>query len=189
MPVVIGIDPSLTGTAICYPIDDEVVTRRMSSESRGVHFYDRFSRYIDLVGDVSRKIRNAIDADEIAVFIEGYSFGSNETARWSVEYGALLRSELLNISGKITEVAPTQLKKFATGKGGGKSAGKEFVMAHVQKRWGRIFETNDECDAFVLYKIGRAFCGLEECATSEQRAVIDALKNPVKKSKKRKVTT
>src|SRR3990167_3659041 len=103
----------------------------------------------------------------VAIFIEGYSFGSNMPGKnGTVEFGGLLRWHLVDLAPRVYEVAPTTLKKFVTGKGNAK---KEQILAHVQKRWGEMFETNDAGDAFGLYKLGCVVERLTEADTDAQR--------------------
>lgn len=174
---VVGIDPSLTGTAVCIAGSEPVVC---SSVNLGEDSAKRIERYVGLVTQVVKQI-----PPESYIFIEAYSFGSNDrSASWLREYGGILRLTLLAGVAIIVEVSPAQLKKFATGKGKG---GKEIVAAHVAKRWGKIFDTTDETDAFVLAQIGLCYTGQVEPDNQAQREVIETLKTGgVKKKRKAK---
>lgn len=173
--IVVGIDPSLTGTAVCVAGQEPV--RFTSQPADGV--VARIRRYRELTG----KIRVHIPVNAL-VFIEGYSFASPGNAgRWLAEYGGVLRSELIwFITPHLIEVPPNLLKKFVTGKGNGD---KEAVRAHVAKRWGIIHETSDETDAFVLAQIGLCYAGQAEPDNQAQREVIETLKTGGVKRKKK----
>ena len=86
---------------------------------------------------------------------------------------------------RYLEVAPTQLKKFATGKA---NASKEEIAVAAYKKWGIECRTNDETDAAVLVYIGLAYMGNTDGLAVYQQEVIDALhgKSEVKKKRKKK---
>ncbi len=179
---IVGIDASLTATAICIWQETGEPDMQVESSEPANGLTARIARFIDLAERVSR----SLPAGRCDVFLEGYSFGSPNRAVPLAEYGALLRERLME-SETVIEVSPSAVKKFATGKGVGD---KGQVQAHVAKRWGVIFPTNDETDAYVLARIGLAYHGLAECENEAQREVIDKLKNPpAKKSKKRKAAS
>lgn len=166
-PVVCGIDPSIAGTAICHGTIEaggEVV--QFPSKARGDDLPDRIRRLELLMSQVKAHL------DKVApdvILIEGYSFGSNNRAEAMAEWGGLLRWHLLDYTPNVYEIAPLSLKKFITGKGAGK---KEMMIAHVTKKWDRIFETNDHVDAFALYQFGLRLAGNVPTTNGPQREVI-----------------
>lgn len=181
--MIYGLDSSLTNAALCW-IDSDVPHTECFTSPPAHGLRERFARYTELAGDIRVKIRHVsmIARDlEPVVFLEGYSVGSKHAHVAIYEFGAVLRQSLLS-NVQVIEVPPTVLKKFATGKG---NAPKEQVMAHVARRWGQIFDTNDEADAYVLCRLGRCFSGVDECETAWQREAVEVLKNP-KVKKKRK---
>lgn len=82
--------------------------------------------------------------------IEGYAFGNKFTLVPLVEAGTTIRLALNECQVPWLEVAPTSLKKFATGSGNTK---KEMILMQVFKRWGFEGHTHDQADAFVLASI------------------------------------
>jgi crossover junction endodeoxyribonuclease RuvC len=187
--IVIGIDASLTGTAVCEiregDTDNHCMDRFSSVPAPGVR--GRIDRCSSLIARVMDEFSLKNGREDVVVFIEGYSFASPNVAHYLGELGGLLRSELLFACKDLIEVPPSSLKKFISGTGNAK---KEQMIAHVAKRWGHIFATNDECDAFSLAHLGLRYLGLVECDNQTQREVIAKLKNPaVKKSRKRKAVT
>lgn len=172
---VLGIDPSLTNTGLCW------------GNGPNNHTTDRVSYKIpkgtNIKEVINRTVRACIMAEDVGSiayqnspvisFIESYSFGSRNGGEYLGEYGGLLRKELMETSEKIVEVAPTMVKKFATGKGNAK---KEVIIGHVQKRWGVLFENSDEADAYVLYRIGLCYAGICEPENQAQREVLAKLK-------------
>lgn len=182
---VVGLDPSLTGTGICI-IDNRpslefrdmkglsVITTKITNELQGPE------RLIYIRDNVLGYCRDA----EL-VCIEHYAFSRANQCHQLGELGGVLRVALTEAGIKYVDVAPGQLKKFATGKVGAK---KEEVAVGIFKRWGREFESNDEADAFVLASIGLELLGNGDGLVSFQREIVEALKNPGVKKKKSKKT-
>ena len=175
---IVGIDASLTSTGIAATIygelDNAVSTRSINSNKKGT------DRLIEIKEEVYKSV---FGAD--LVLIEGYSYASPNQAHQVGELGGVLRVMLAENNLKVLEVAPTQLKKFATGKG---NASKEEIAVAAYKKWGIECRTNDETDAAVLVYIGLAYMGYTDNLTAYQQEVIDALhgKSEVKKRRKKK---
>lgn len=164
---VMGIDPSLSGTAVCLMNGDhqQLMHRFSSKPAMGVH--ERMERFTGLVDSVLSTIEKAKPK---LVVIEGYSFASKGAMQLDrIEYGGILRYELDARGYNIVEVPPTQLKKFCCGKGNGDKTG---VIAALTKRYGAEFRTNDEYDAMGLALIGLCLTGLSDPQTSAQKDVI-----------------
>lgn len=177
--IIVGIDPSLTGTAVCVAGFDPVL---FASSPIGSDAANRILRYCGLVHAVIAKVPKLS-----TVFIEGYSFGSKGgQATDRAEYGGILRYHLCGVAMgcEVIEVPPTSLKKWATGKGNGD---KTPMIAAITKRYGVEFRTNDEYDAYALARLGEQYSGLVEPQNQAQREVIEKLKaGPVVKSKRAK---
>ena len=159
-----AIDPSLTSTGIAFGTSaDDVQVRTVGSKPMGETAADRIRRYERLmmqIQDVLQEVNPAL------ILIEGYSFGSSNKGQMNLrEFGGILRWHLVD-TGKVLEVAPAGLKKFATGKGNAK---KEVVLAHVVNRWGQLFERSDEADAYALYRMALVACGRCEAENEAQR--------------------
>lgn len=171
---ILGIDPSLTNTGLCWGNGDwhetECLKYKQRKGFKGRELYDRLDR-IDSLGDQARKIFSETKPD--LALIESYSFGSRNGGEYLGEYGGMLRWSLIRWARSVVEVAPTMAKKFATGKGNSK---KEVIIGHVQKRWGVLFENSDEADAYVLYRIGLCYAGICEPENQAQREVLAKLK-------------
>jgi len=156
MAIIAGIDPSLTGFAVCVGDGQDDAVARFSSSKLGEGVVPRMKRIDMLVGD-AMKLLDEWRPD--AVFIEAYSFGSKFNREVMAEVGAIARWHLVDFTDKVFEVAPTTLKKFTTGSGKGQ---KDQMAAHVVKRWKRMFSNNDEVDAFALYRLGLVAAGIVE---------------------------
>ena len=172
-----GIDASLTGTGIALlrcgneldPITT-TITSKLTETNRLIHIRDYVQKFSD---------------GSDLVVIESYAFSRPNQAHQIGELGGVLRVMLAENNLKVLEVAPTQLKKFATGKG---NASKEEIAVAAYKKWGIECRTNDETDAAVLVYIGLAYMGYTDNLTAYQQEVIDALhgKSEVKKRRKKK---
>lgn len=167
-PKVVGIDPSLTRTAVTIGNGESWKLKEFGSKPRGDGVARRAARYDELTSSIVNWLESE---DPIhAIYIEGYSFGSNDTnARWLAEFGGILRWHLVDLADRVIEVPPSSLKKFVTGKGNAK---KEQMLAHVQKRWGELFDTSDAGDAFGLYKLGLVAEEIAEAENQTQREAV-----------------
>lgn len=159
---IVGVDASLTSTGICVLNNTKTETRVVASKLIGV------KRLIEIRNEIM-KLCTGSDL----VVIESYSYGSTQKSHQIGELGGILRVMFHELGQKYIEVAPTAVKKFATGKG---NANKEKVAVGVYKHWGQEFETNDEADAAVLAYIGRAYLGEGEGLTAYQAEVIATIK-------------
>jgi len=104
------------------------------------------------------------------IVMEGYGLNTKHASSIIplVELGGLLRF-MLHLDGlSWLDPRPSELKKFATGKG---NSPKDVVMMHVLKRWGHASLSNNTADAFVCAAIGLAHAGLPIGATKEMREI------------------
>lgn len=180
--MILAIDPSLTSTAAFIGRDSLDWKRNcFYSQNVGDDAWHRVSRYNDLVARIAGWVDPIMPS---AVYIEAYSFGSNDArSKFSAEYGGLLRAYLATLTDRIFEVAPTTLKKFCTGKGAGK---KEMVIGHLMKNYGVEFGSNDEFDAYGLYRLGlvaEGICGPANQAQREAADTVLGIKTTKKKGK------
>ena len=164
--MICGIDPSLTNTAVvCGESITDYTVDRFGSKFVSDSVVDRCKRYEGLVHRVNACVAAAAPT---AIFIEAYAFSRNDAkAKFVAEYGGLLRWHLADITPHIYEVSPMTLKKFVTGKGNVK---KNVVMAHIQKRYGVLFENDDEADAFGLYQLGLVAIGITAGNSAQREA-------------------
>ena len=153
---VLGIDPSLTSTGICYEgYAEQIVTARiqpgkfLKGPSRLFHIYSVIENTMDRVFDYHEKGN--------VVAYEGYAMGSSKAKGRAFdmgELGGVLKTLAYSKGVGILLVPPTSLKLYATGSG---RAEKVDVMKAVKDNWGYDIRYDDEADAFVLYKMGCQF--------------------------------
>lgn len=163
MSYYIGIDPSLTGCAVAV-IDDTgklIDSQRFENKLRGVE------RLIFIRSKV-RHILNTYGKDIKDIGIEGYARGAMNRREEAGELGGILRVLIYENDLSYIDIAPSQLKKFATGKG---NTQKDHVLLAVYKKWGIEFKSNDEADAFVAAQIVRAMMEPVEALVYEKEVL------------------
>lgn len=163
---VMGIDPSLESCGfVVFNRGGMTHTQAVKSKLRGPA---RLNEIRDALDFLLMRDRPKL------VCIEGYSFGSVDRAHAMGELGGTLRLRLWERQFSYIEVAPTRVKKFATGNG---QAKKDHMLLAVYKRWGVEMQTNDEADAYVLARIALALTEGDDTLTEFQREVIKALQS------------
>lgn len=146
-PIYVGLDLSLTSTGVAIIHNDVATVRRITSKPKPkATTADQAERLDALVSEIVSAIPSS---DDTKVAVEGPSFASSGSAAhilgglwWLVRHA--LRVEGLD----VTVVAPSSVKKYATGSG---NAPKDQVLAAVVRRYPDVDVTgNDEADALVL---------------------------------------
>ena len=161
----IGIDPS-TKTGFVILGEDGQVQQQKEISSKKKQDPERF---IDLAQQV---LDSVTPADFVC--IEGFSYGS-KGAGVSTQYGIgwILRAEMHRRRILYTEVPPSSLKKFATGKGNCK---KDAMVLPIYKKWQFESDSDNIRDAYVLARIAKALEVKEELTAYQE----DALKKVAK---------
>lgn len=158
--MIVGIDPSLSGTAVMYGGlgDPDPESRVFCLKSKGRQSVrsrvDRFCCLAEVVADAVRSIGPK------AVFIEGYSFASRTAGQASIhEYGGLLRWHLSRaVTCDIVELPPSTVKKFFSGKG---NATKEQMADAAIDRYGFRSDDDNIVDAYAVWRLGCVISGAE----------------------------
>ncbi len=154
--LIVGIDPSLTGTAIAV-VDQYgtiVDTQRFRSSPRSLDG-DRVDL---LVHEVCEYLCKRLQNEEIRIFIEGYAFSSNHGKAFTrAEYIGLLK-HILRISNMFYwTVPPTSLKKHTVaGLPKSTKTKKGPMLDAVAQKYN--YETDDDnlADAVALAMYGYA---------------------------------
>lgn len=145
--MILGLDPS-TKTGYCL-MNGGTVEAGVATfpKLRGMHRVEAFYRWAHTM---------LTEHDLSIIVIEGYGFANKNSLVTMVEVGTMLRLAAHLHDVPVLEVAPNQIKKYATGSG---NSQKDQIMMAVYKRWGFEAKNNDEADAYVLAKIGQAYIG------------------------------
>ena len=103
--------------------------------------------------DLSDGIIKQLERDDV-ICLEGFSYGSKGQGV-STQYGIgwIIRVGLIKSGFTYTEIAPSALKKFASGKGNTK---KDELVLPIYKRWNFEHSSDNVHDAFVLARIAQA---------------------------------
>ena len=144
MEYCIGIDPSMTGTAVvAIDQDGEIHCERLYSTKNDVPNEDRM---IYLGNSIMSMVEKYFST--IPVYLEGISFasrGASIAEMAALNYHIRIRMRLRNIP--YNSIPATSLKKFICGKGNVK---KEQMLLQVYKKFGVEFKDNNLCDAYCL---------------------------------------
>ncbi|NIY68019.1 crossover junction endodeoxyribonuclease RuvC [Streptomyces malaysiensis] len=181
----VGIDQSYSGCAIVYYTPRTVTSETLFSfapEKAGtgperLHYvyttlHEHFVMLRDLAGDVGR------------ICYEGYSYGSKFRREELGELGGVMKLALISAyrPSVLHVVAPTAVKKYATGSG---RADKDRMLLAVYKRWGYEASSHDAADAYTLAHIAAALDADEPPETTFQTEVLNSIRNP-KRSRAKK---
>lgn len=118
--------------------------------------------------------------------VEGYGLGS--PGRLALvrlgEVGGMVRTRAFELAAEVVEVAPSALKRYATGNG---NARKPLMLAAAAEL-GAVFsrpvtgnektDPHDEADAFLARHLGRAAYGLEPIELDHRAEVVASLEWP-----------
>ena len=163
---VIGLDLSLTGTGLVVLDSTGKVYEAITIKSK-LQDMERLAFIRGTIGQMLTK------HEPVMACLEGYSMGSRAGQLASIgELGGVVKLLLHRNKYRYAIAAPTQLKKFATGKG---NCMKDGIMMHVYKRWGYEAKDNNIADAYVLAKIAMALETVDKTLTIPQQEVITAI--------------
>lgn len=184
MPVVVGVDPSLTATGVCRMagldggVEGAVTTFNTEpKDSRPWRFIRQRERLRAFL-EASRVGSSLLVAMESEVWTHRADQASDSAAIQALYQVLLyeLREEWLRAGGPVLgylPVNPSQVKKWLGAKG------KDEVLLQVYKRYGREFRDHNQADAFTIAAIGQAYLlardGGEDRWTQPQREVLDKL--------------
>lgn len=134
------------------------------------------------IKDYGKKIVDSLPSDCL-VCIEGFSFGSKGQGV-STQYGVgfAIRFALIERGMVWVESPPSQVKKFATGKG---NASKESMILPLYKHWNFEHDSDNVRDAFVLAQMALSI-RMGTASTKYQEEVIQAILGGPKSKKKTK---
>jgi len=169
---VVGLDMSLTATGFCMKSGavlniDTVKTTPKSAP-------DDLAR----LRFIANEVMSRIPLDVKMVCIEDYFTPSNRAqigaAIKLVSLGTVMRMALYEAGLPFYVVAPSQMKKFATGKGVGQ---KNIVVREVYKRWGVDAKDDNQADACILAHIAEAIVlGFEDLPKYQNEVVKKVVK-------------
>lgn len=174
--ITMGLDLSLVGTGLVVLKDGKMIDQKLiKSKSHGDTPTDEIERLLSIV----REIDNYVSKYEPElVAIEGLAFGIIKTVSIMQLAGLsyLVRELLLTYGIQFVLIAPSSLKKFATGKGIGP---KDVMMLEIYKRWGISFSNNNVADGFALSQVAHELIN-DNKIPSFQTEVLSLLRKQIK---------
>ena len=99
---------------------------------------------------LTEEIMSNLKEDDV-IAIEGFSYGSRGRGiSFQFGYGYAVRIALFTANKPFLIVTPSQVKKYATGKG---NSSKDNMILPIFKKWGFEHDSDNVRDAYVLAKI------------------------------------
>lgn len=165
--IILGIDPSLTGTGLArIDTDDRLYADTVtitSKGSKGAGLPERHRRLASLahrdIADCALGIHYADGRTADLVVIEAPSLGQARQGGTLDRHGLwwLLIDRLYTLRIAVATVTPAARAKYATGKG---NAGKDTVLLEVARRFPHVdVQNNNEADALILAAMGARWAG------------------------------
>lgn len=178
----VGIDPS---TKTGFVALDENGKLLRAKELTGIGKEDP-KRMVTLIDEIMTHLKpgDVVCIESPAMHAQGKAVGF----MWGLAYG--VRTAMFRRGWEYIDVTPSQVKKFATGKGNVK---KDEMVLPIFKRWGFEHSSDNVRDAFVLAQIARTLHWRETQLYDEfmlpvhQLEVVHTILNPPEK-KRKKVT-
>ncbi|MGH3693255.1 MAG: hypothetical protein ACRDRX_04515 [Pseudonocardiaceae bacterium] len=185
-PYVLGIDSALSKTGVAIieltPEGCRAHTAVVASPTRTQSITDRHDRIIQIVSGV----RSEVGGRAELALIEAPALDADHGNAWdraAVWWGIV--SVLLDLHIPVAWVAPSTLKKWATGRGGSKQkpVEKTDVVEAMHALWPglactRTARRSDECDALVLGTMAAQHLGWPVPVRSHHGASRDVVKWP-----------
>lgn len=149
-PLVVGLDLSLTGTGLAHMRGTEAVTDTIAPPPNRQTGLPRLrwlrTELVALIGQ----------PDLLVVEGPSYSsFGRGTHDRAGLYW--LILDALWNRGIPVAVAPPANLKQYATGKGGGKTASKDAVLLSAARRYPTFTGDNNAADALWLAAMGTAY--------------------------------
>lgn len=149
----VGIDPSLTGTAIAI-IDEHghVQTSRCATTGHNDDTHEDTRQRMNRIERWLRSRLEDLGRIDLTVGIEGPSLSprrmGQDHERAGLWWRLYARARMYSAEQPVVVVTPKQRAKYATGNG---NATKDAVLLDVSRRYPQFTGvTNDEADAFVI---------------------------------------
>lgn len=169
---VMGLDPSVTGTALVifgpesFVYREEILTKASKWDKNVRGRMERYRHILERVEKLSEEHYPEY------LLIEDYAYNAKGSAVTMGEVGGVLRYNIIDYFENVVEVAPTVLKKFATGKG---NANKAAMVSSLSAKYRMKFQTDNEADAYALAKMGMIVAGYDKAETKYQEEAIKKL--------------
>lgn len=158
VPVYVGLDMSLTGSGVCIKQGgkftlDTIKTNPKTCDNDLMRLRHIVNKAMSMIPKNNVKM---ICIEDFFTPMGGHQMGA---AIGLAMLGATMRLALYEAGYPMWIISPSQLKKFATGKGVGQ---KSIVVREVYKRWGIDTKDDNQADSVVLAYMAEALCITEK---------------------------
>lgn len=153
MTTIVGVDPSISSTGLAVWRDGSISVQTVTSDTKEP-WPVRWRQILTGIPRAGLDLRPTTTLFVIeqppAKFV-----GANAALPNHGLYGILIYTCWLSHVTYV-DIQPTQLKKFATGKGSGAGSNKEAVLLAIERRYGHLtqIKDNNQADAFTLMAMG-----------------------------------
>jgi Holliday junction resolvasome RuvABC endonuclease subunit len=156
---ILGLDPSLTHTALVLGTVDETG----SSVPESVESYRikvdlaKYPHTVARLAALTARLESILEAVEEehqgpgVLVLEGYAFSSKNKREALGEWGGQVRLTAYRRGWVLAIAAPNTVKKFVTGSG---VAEKDKMMMEVLDKWDYKASDNNNADAYALMRMG-----------------------------------
>lgn len=145
-----GLDMSLTSTGYCMLSSSNVNLKTIKTSSVNKSNFDNDLERMNYIVETVLSNINGVNL----VCIEDYFVPTNKMQMGSaiklVSLGTLMRMALYKLNIPFVVVSPSQIKKYATGKG---NCQKNKILREVYKKWDIDAKDDNQADAYVLARI------------------------------------
>ncbi len=148
MTTVIGVDPSIAATGVASWTDGRIATYTMGTNSK----LPVQRRWRQIVDPLWTHIDRA-HLEDLLIVVEQPNKGAKGSGLLTnIGLWAVLTDSWSVAGSTFVDVQPSQLKKFALGKGSGKGTDKEQVLLAIERRYGHLvsIKDNNQADAFAM---------------------------------------
>lgn len=167
-----GVDLSLLRPGICTGSsvkDFRCSSPKMPDGKKFTHPILRYRAISNLVASFLKR--------ETIIAMEDYAYGASGKTFAIAENGGIFKYRMICEYGiphqNIYLVSTHHLKMFATGKG---NATKDIILKEVFKRYGFDTSSNDEADAYILWRIAMALKWADPDVTKYQKGILDKIR-------------
>jgi len=151
----VGLDLSLSSTGFCLMEGMRMQIETIKTEPK--NFPNDLERLKHIVAQLMQRIPQHVTM----VCVEDFFTPGNKAQLGSAiklaMLGTVVRMAMYDRGIPFYVVAPSQLKKFCTGKGNGP---KSVILREVYKRWGVDCKDDNQADALVLCHIAKVISGM-----------------------------
>jgi len=178
MGYVAGIDQSARHTGVCVLDADGTIQCLRLIEPKKLKDHLRLAF-------VRKELNGLLEPYELEVAVmEGYSYGSVNKKFLLGEIGSVTKLAIYDAGAALYIAAPTQLKKFVTGRG---SADKDGVIKSIRGLWGEEITDDNLADSYGLAQIAREIAWPSSTRRYQLDVVKNITKNILKKRKSRSI--